>query len=110
MIAANVCAAENLKRPSALLFRVHDAPPPERMHALADFVKPLGARLDPDSPSCRPFQRIMVKARDGEHYPTISEAILRYESQTVYTPKISGISGEPRQIRTFHLPQSAIPI
>ena len=42
MIAANVCAAETLETCQVpLLFRVHDTPPPDRMHALADFIKPL---------------------------------------------------------------------
>jgi ribonuclease R len=95
MIAANVCAAETLEtRQVPLLFRVHDAPPPERMHALADFIKPLGARLDLGQPVVPAlFNRIMVKARDSEHYPTISEAVLRTQSQAVYTPENIGHFG-----------------
>ena len=95
MIAANVCAAETLEtRQVPLLFRVHDAPPPERMHALADFIKPLGARLDLGQPVVPAlFNRIMVKAHDSEHYPTISEAVLRTQSQAVYTPENIGHFG-----------------
>ena len=95
MIAANVCAAQTLEKAQMpLLFRVHDAPAPERMHALADFIKPLGARLDLGQPVVPAlFNRIMVKARAGEHYPTISEAVLRTQSQAVYTPENIGHFG-----------------
>ena len=95
MIAANVCAAQTLEKAQMpLLFRVHDAPAPERMHALADFIKPLGARLDLGQPVVPAlFNRIMVKAREGEHYPTISEAVLRTQSQAVYTPENIGHFG-----------------
>ena len=94
MIAANVCAAQTLEKAQMpLLFRVHDTQAPERMHALADFIKPLGERLDLGQPVVPAlFNRIMVKARAGEHYQTISEAVLRTQSQAVYTRKISGIS------------------
>lgn len=95
MIAANVCAAETLEqRQVPLLFRVHDAPPPERLHALADFIQPLGVRLDLGQPVVPLlFNRIMVKAREGAHYPTICEAVLRTQSQAVYTPENIGHFG-----------------
>ena len=95
MIAANVCAAETLEqRQTPLLFRVHDAPPPDRVHALADFIRPLGARIDLGQPVVPAlFNRLMVKAREGEHYPTISEAVLRTQSQAIYTPENIGHFG-----------------
>ncbi len=95
MIAANVCAAQTLEKAQVpLLFRVHDAPAPERLTALADFIRPLGTRLDLGQPVVPAlFNRIMVKAREGEHYPTISEAVLRTQSQAVYTPENIGHFG-----------------
>ena len=95
MIAANVCAAQTLEKAQVpLLFRVHDAPAPERLTALADFIRPLGTRLDLGQPVVPAlFNRIMVKAREGEHYPTIAEAILRTQSQAVYTPENIGHFG-----------------
>ena len=95
MIAANVCAAQTLEEAQMpLLFRVHDTPAPERMHALADFIKPLGERVDLGQPVVPAlFNRIMVKARAGEHYQTISEAVLRTQSQAVYAPENIGHFG-----------------
>jgi len=95
MIAANVCAAQTLEKAQVpLLFRVHDTPAPESLTALADFIRPLGARLDLGQPVVPAlFNRIMVKARESEHYPTISEAILRTQSQAVYAPENIGHFG-----------------
>ena len=46
MIQANVCAAETLEKQNApLLYRVHDAPAEEKVHALSQFLATLGQKL-----------------------------------------------------------------
>ena len=67
MISANVAAAETLeKQKSALLYRVHDTPSPEKLAALHDFLHSLalpftkGAAVRPTD-----FNHILAKARQG---------------------------------------------
>ena len=95
MVAANVCAAETLERHKrTLIYRIHDAPPAERVRALADFIRPMGIKLALGQtllPTM--FNGLMAFAAEGEHAPSVSEAVLRTQSQALYATENIGHFG-----------------
>lgn len=95
MVAANVCAAETLeKHKRTLIYRVHDTPPSERVKALADFIRPLGVKMDLGQTVLpRLFNSLMRQAAESEHGPTISEAVLRSQAQAIYDTENIGHFG-----------------
>ena len=95
MIQANVAAAEELeKRKSPLLYRVHDSPSPEKLKALAGFLKTigqdwtLGQTIKPAQ-----FNKLLhsVKGADFEHM--VHEIVLRTQAQATYSPDNLGHFG-----------------
>lgn len=95
MIQANVCAAEELeKRSSALLYRVHDTPSDAKIAALSEFLKtldidwPVGERTQ-----TKRFNRLLVDFSETEHAASISEIVLRTQSQAIYSPDNIGHFG-----------------
>ncbi|MEM8744595.1 MAG: VacB/RNase II family 3'-5' exoribonuclease, partial [Pseudomonadota bacterium] len=87
MIQANVSAAETLEsRRTPLIYRVHDAPSPEKIVALADFLKtldislPKAGRLKPEQ-----FNRILAQAREEDVAELVSEVVLRSQAQAEYS-------------------------
>jgi ribonuclease R len=95
MIAANVAAAETLtKRNHPCLFRVHDSPDKAKLHALAEFLEPLGYRLAKGQvPRPRAFTQILKQAEDRPEQRTIHEVILRSQAQAIYSPENIGHFG-----------------
>ncbi|MGC6511307.1 MAG: ribonuclease R [Parvibaculales bacterium] len=101
MVSANVCAAKTLeKHKQGLIYRIHDAPALEKVHALADFLKPLGVKLDLGQPLIpRLFNRVLMGARKqaGEEDADLGfmtqEAVLRTQSQAIYSPNNIGHFG-----------------
>jgi len=86
MILANVAAAETLERAGVpLIYRVHDEPAVEKLHALREFLATLDISL-PKSGALRPdgFNRILdrVKGRDTEQL--VNEVVLRSQAQAEY--------------------------
>ncbi len=95
MISANVAAAETLeKQKSALLYRVHDTPSPEKLAALHDFLHSLalpftkGAAVRPTD-----FNHILAKARQGGKIDHVSEMVLRSQAQAEYSAENYGHFG-----------------
>jgi len=87
MILANVAAAETLERAHIpLIFRVHDEPSAEKLHALREFLTTLDMPF-PKVGALRPesFNRILarVKGRDAE--PLVNEVVLRSQAQAEYS-------------------------
>ncbi|MBT5518445.1 MAG: ribonuclease R [Rhodobiaceae bacterium] len=86
MVSANVCAAETLeKHKRRLMYRVHDTPPDERVKSLADFLRPMGVKVNLGQ-TLLPhlFNSLMAQAQDSPHAPSVSEAVLRTQAQAVY--------------------------
>ncbi len=86
MVAANVCAAEALeKKKRPLIYRVHDAPAPERVEALSLYLETLGYSL-PKGQVLKPiaFNRILEKAEAKDEVDLVSLAILRTQAQAIY--------------------------
>lgn len=95
MIAANVAAAETLERlQMPCMYRVHEAPSPEKLTALREFLDSLGQglakaqRVEP-----RHFNRILQRVADTPVEQTVNTVILRSQSQALYTPMNLGHFG-----------------
>ena len=95
MIQANVSAAETLESKGfPLLFRVHDAPSPEKVDALAEFLATLDMSV-PKGQVMKPqhFNRILDKVRGGPNDAVVSQTVLRTQAQAIYTPENRGHFG-----------------
>ncbi|MGI9513871.1 MAG: ribonuclease R [Anderseniella sp.] len=95
MIQANVAAAEVLeKHRTPLVFRVHEAPAPEKIDALSKFLTTLGQSA-PKGVVMKPqhFNRILETARGGPNEHLVSQTVLRSQAQAVYTPDNQGHFG-----------------
>ncbi len=95
MIQANVAAAETLeKNRTPLVFRVHEAPSPEKVDGLVKFLATLGMSA-PKGVVMQPqhFNRILSAARGGPNEQLVSQTVLRSQAQAVYTPDNQGHFG-----------------
>ena len=95
MILANVAAAETLERAGVpLIYRVHDEPSAEKLHALREFLASLDISL-PKAGAVRAeqFNRILerVKGRDSE--TLVNEVVLRSQAQAEYAAENYGHFG-----------------
>lgn len=95
MIQANVCAAETLEQKrSPLLYRIHDAPSEEKVHALSEFLATLGERLalaqvlKPES-----FNQILSRVKGTDYEQLVNDVVLRTQAQAVYSPENRGHFG-----------------
>jgi ribonuclease R len=95
MIAANVCAAQLLKKNRIpALFRVHDSPPVEKIDDLRTFLGGVGLQLaGGDSPKPKDYARVLQAARGRPDQQLIQTVVLRSLSQAVYGPMYSGHFG-----------------
>jgi ribonuclease R len=95
MIQANVAAAETLeKAKSPLVYRVHDAPSPEKLNALREFLKTLDIPLAKTG-NLRPaeFNRILAAVRGQANETLVNEVVLRSQAQAEYAPENYGHFG-----------------
>ena len=95
MILANVAAAESCERAhTALIYRVHDEPSPEKLNGLREFLATLDINL-PKAGALRPdgFNAILsrVKGRDVERL--VHEVVLRTQAQAEYSAENFGHFG-----------------
>jgi ribonuclease R len=98
MILANVAAAEELEaRGRACLYRVHDAPDPEKLAALRDFLAEAGiagltlAKGQVIRPAV--FNRLLDRAAQTPEAAVINELVLRTQAQAAYSPRNIGHFG-----------------
>jgi len=95
MIQANVAAAEALdSKGMDLIYRVHDAPGQERLLGLSDFLPVMGLKWAAgERATPQRFNRLMQRARDKDLGEVVGMAVLRTQSQAIYTPKNGGHFG-----------------
>ncbi|HZT87522.1 MAG TPA: ribonuclease R [Stellaceae bacterium] len=98
MILANVAAAEELEaRRRSFPYRVHDAPAPEKLAELHDFVESLGvAGLSfPKGAAPKPalFNHLLRRVEGAPQAPLVNELVLRAQAQAVYSPDNIGHFG-----------------
>jgi ribonuclease R len=95
MIMANVAAAESLEKArTPLIYRVHEEPSLEKLHAFADYLKTIGisfAKGQVVKPAT--FNRILTRAKGTPHEEVMNDVVLRTQSQAVYAPENLGHFG-----------------
>lgn len=95
MILANVAAAEMLeKKALPLIYRVHDEPTVEKVHALQEFLRTLDlpfAKGGPLRPSL--FNRVLANVEGEDYEAVVNEVILRSQAQAEYSAENYGHFG-----------------
>jgi ribonuclease R len=95
MILANVAAAEMLeKKALPLIYRVHDEPSMEKVHALQEFLRTLDlpfAKGGPLRPSL--FNRVLANVQGEDYEALVNEVILRSQAQAEYSAENYGHFG-----------------
>jgi ribonuclease R len=95
MILANVAAAEMLEKKSLpLIYRVHDEPTIEKVHALQEFLKTLDLPFA-KSGALRPtvFNRVLAQVKGHDAEPLVNEVVLRSQAQAEYSSENYGHFG-----------------
>jgi ribonuclease R len=95
MLAANVCTADFLaEHRHAVLYRVHDRPPPDKLAALRDFLASSALRLaGGDSPAAADYAKLLDQVRDRADFQLLQTVLLRSLSQAQYRPDNEGHFG-----------------
>jgi len=95
MVAANVCAAETLERKTCpLIYRVHDAPSAEKLHALSDFLRTIDIKwAKGERATTKRFNTLIRKTRDGKYAEIVNEMVLRTQMQAIYDTQNIGHFG-----------------
>ncbi len=95
MILANVAAAETLeRRKTALIYRVHDQPDPERLDSVREYLESLdyslvkGGGVKPSN-----FNQLLKIAEERDQKEMVSDIILRAQRQAVYATENLGHFG-----------------
>jgi ribonuclease R len=95
MVAANVCAAEELERlGQPCMYRVHDRPSDQKLEGLRQFLDafdislPQGERLHP-----RDFAHVLELVQGKPEERLVHETVLRSQSQAAYAPDNIGHFG-----------------
>lgn len=96
MIQANVSAAESLaKCDSPVLYRVHDKPKYNKVERFKSCVEGQGIEFE-RTPSIRKpefFNELIQRTEDTSYSVALQEAILRCQSQAIYSPNNNGHFG-----------------
>jgi ribonuclease R len=95
MVAANVCAAEELERlGQPCMYRVHAPPSDEKQEGLRQFLHGLDLKLPPkDQLHPRDFAALLEQVRGKPHERIVNETVLRSQSQAAYSPDNIGHFG-----------------
>ncbi|HYF08936.1 MAG TPA: VacB/RNase II family 3'-5' exoribonuclease, partial [Acetobacteraceae bacterium] len=95
MVAANVCAAEELERlRQPCMYRIHDRPSDAKLEGLRQFLDAFGISL-PAGDRIRPrdFARVLERVRGTPEERLVNETVLRSQSQAEYSPDNIGHFG-----------------
>lgn len=95
MLAANVISARFLAHhQTPTLYRVHRAPPPEKLKAVREFLSEFGLDLKgQETPSPSDYAQLMRSIEHREDKHVIETVLLRSLSQAEYSPKNEGHFG-----------------
>jgi ribonuclease R len=98
MILANVAAAEELEaRGQACMYRVHDAPDPDKVEALRAFLEEAGipGLALAKGQAIRPelFNRVLRRAAGTGEAALVNDLVLRCQAQAAYSPDNIGHFG-----------------
>ena len=93
MIAANEAVAYELETTAVpALYRVHDAPSPDRLAELRDVLAPLGIELRGNYDDLHPtfLQEILAQVAGTPAEPFVSSLVLRTMQRALYSPECRG--------------------
>ncbi|MDO9708429.1 ribonuclease R [Paracraurococcus lichenis] len=95
MVAANVCAAEELERlGQPCMYRVHDRPSDQKLEGLRQFLEAFDIALPPgDQLHPRNFAHVLDLVRGRPEERLVHETVLRAQSQAAYGPDNIGHFG-----------------
>jgi len=95
MLAANVCAADLLKRAKHPgVFRVHAGPTKEKLNQIRTFLKQVGLTLGGgDTPSASDYAELLPKIKARPDAALLQTMLLRSMQQAVYSPDNIGHFG-----------------
>lgn len=95
MLAANVCAADFMKRSRHPgLYRVHEGPTPEKLQMLREFLRTVGLALGGgDDPSPGDYAELAAQVRERPDANLLQAMMLRSMQQAIYSPHNSGHFG-----------------
>jgi ribonuclease R len=98
MILANVAAAEELElRRRPCIYRVHDAPDPDKVDALRNFLVETGipglALAKGQALKPELFNRVLRRAAETAEAALVNDLVLRCQAQAVYSPHNIGHFG-----------------
>jgi ribonuclease R len=98
MILANVAAAEELEAlHEPALYRIHDAPAPDKLASLRDALAELSlpglALAKGQAPKPELFNRVLRRVADNPAAPIVNELVLRAQAQAAYSPANIGHFG-----------------
>jgi len=95
MLAANVCAADFMKRSRHPgLYRVHEGPTVEKLQMLREFLRTVGLSLGGgDEPSPRDYAELAAQVRERPDAPLLQAMMLRSMQQAIYSPHNAGHFG-----------------
>jgi ribonuclease R len=98
MILANVAAAEELEaRRQPCMYRVHDAPEPEKVETLRAFLVETGipglALAKGQAPKPELFNRVLRRAAGTPEAALVNDLVLRCQAQAAYSPNNIGHFG-----------------
>ena len=95
MIAANVCAAEELERlVQPCMYRIHDRPSDQKLEGLRQFLSQFGINMPPGNQlHPRNFGHVLEMVKGAPHERLVNETVLRSQSQAAYAPDNIGHFG-----------------
>lgn len=95
MLAANVCAADFLRRNEhPVLYRVHEGPTPEKLEHVREFLKHSGLQLPGGAkPTAKHYARLLDDIRARPDATLLQTMLLRSLQQAVYSPDNQGHFG-----------------
>ena len=95
MVQANVCAAESLtEKKTPAIMRFHDVPSGEKLKGLADFLPAMGLKFSMgERTTTARLNKLLAQAVKKDMTETVSMAVLRSQSQAVYSSDKGGHFG-----------------
>ena len=95
MVAANVEAARFVGRGGlAMLYRVHEPPPPDKLEGLVDFIRAQGLKVGwKDIPEPSQFAALQAQVSGRDNESLLNAVLLRSLSLAVYQPENKGHFG-----------------
>ena len=95
MIQANVAAAESLEKArTQFVYRVHERPSQEKLHAFGDYLRSIGmsfAKGQVVKPQT--FNHILAASKGGLHEEVLNDVVLRTQAQAIYDTENIGHFG-----------------